>query len=81
MADSDTNRRHVPARAGGITRLPWESALFAAVEKLEEDLRVCKGERAKLQAQVVDLRHRLENWHARQEAWRRERAELLERLK
>ena len=77
----DTNRRHVPARAGGITRLPWESALFAAVEKLEEELRTCKGERAKLQARVVDLNRRLENWQARQEAWRRERAELLGRLK
>jgi chromosome segregation ATPase len=81
MADGDTNRRHVPARAGGITRLPWESALFAAVEKLEEELRACKGERAKLQARVVDLQHRLENWQLRQETWRRERAELLGRLK
>jgi hypothetical protein len=77
----ENSRRHVPARAGGITRLPWESALFAAVEKLEDDLRACKGERAKLQARVVALQHQLENWRLRQDAWQRERAELLAKLR
>jgi hypothetical protein len=81
MSDEGTSRRHVPAREGGLTRLPWESAIYGIVEKLEGELRTCKGERAKLQARVVELQHRLENWHLRQETWKRERAELESRLK
>ena len=77
MAEDEPSRRYVPARAGGITRFPWESALFSVVEKLEDELRACKGERAKLQARVVDLQRRLENWQLRQQAWQRERDELL----
>lgn len=64
-----------------VEKPPWESALYEAMRKQEGQLRQCKAERARLQARVVDLTHRLENWQLRREAWARERAELLQRLK
>jgi len=70
----------------GPVRLPWESALYDAVRALE--LRTADAEQErdrlilrvhKLEGQLRDCRARLENWKLRQDAWRRERAELLRR--
>ena len=63
------------------TKPPWEQAMYLQVQKLEGQLQICKAERARLQARVADLSHRNENWQLRRQAWARERAELLGRLK
>jgi chromosome segregation ATPase len=80
-----------PADRNGLTSLPWEGALFGAVRALEAQLNACRTENAQLHRDLSQLNRRLykariwardsnERWKLRQQAWRRERAELLARL-
>ena len=92
---SPADRRAVPtepAERDGLTRLPWESALYASLRALEADLDACRKENAELHLTVSQLHARLnkarawartsqENWKLRQQAWHRERNELLKTLK
>lgn len=66
---------------------PWESALYTAVAALEDRLAEARRLYAELLADLAveraktrECRGRLENWKLRQQAWQRERAELLARL-
>lgn len=80
-----------PAQRNGISNLPWEGALFAAMSALEAQLDACRKENAELLSANALLTARLykgrvwaqtqtDNWKLRQQAWHRERAELLARL-
>ena len=80
-----------PAERDGLSALPWHSALYQAVQGLEAQLDTCRKENTELHVAVSQLNARLakarhwaresnERWRLRQEAWRRERAELLARL-
>jgi hypothetical protein len=80
-----------PADRHGLSALPWEGALYSAVHGLEAQLRASRSEIAELQRTNAQLRATLakarawartsnENWKLRQQAWRRERTELLARL-
>ena len=80
-----------PAERDGFTALPWQSALYEAVRGLEAQLDACRKENAELRFAVSQLSSTLtkarawartssENWKLRQQAWHRERAELLARL-
>jgi regulator of replication initiation timing len=88
-ADRPVQAEH--AERHGLSKLPWESALFASVSELEAQLHACRKENAELQLANSQLRatltkarawarHSNENWGLRQQAWHRERAELLARL-
>lgn len=78
-------------RPAGIERngkLPWSSALLAAqkaqarrLEETEAEVIGLKVTVRTLQQRLHDARDRLENWKLRQEAWRRERAELIGKLR
>jgi chromosome segregation ATPase len=68
-------------------KMPWESALYQAVARMEDRLAEARRHYAELQAdlaveraRLAECRGRLENWKLRQQAWQRERAELLARL-
>ena len=72
---------------GGAMKMPWESALYVAVAALEDRLAEARLHYAELQADLAveraklrECRGRLENWKLRQQAWQRERQELLKRL-
>jgi len=93
MADevpSPAARRAVqtsPAERDGLAPLPWQSALYDAVRALEARLNKCRRENARLMADISQLNARLyranqarERWQLRQQAWHRERAELVARL-
>lgn len=80
-----------PAERNGLAALPWQSALYEAVRGLEAQLDACRKENTELHVAVSQLNARLnkarewargsnERWGLRQEAWHRERAELLARL-
>jgi len=80
-----------PAQRNGLSALPWEGALYAAVSALEAQLHASRSENAELRRDISQLQARLtkarawartsnENWALRQRAWRTERAELLARL-
>lgn len=80
-----------PAERNGLSALPWHSALYQAVRALEAQLDACRKENTELHITVSQLSARLtkarhwaresnERWRLRQEAWHRERAELLRRL-
>jgi hypothetical protein len=75
----------------GLTRLPWETALFRNLRVLEDELDELRRERARLMAANAQLHSQLlkarawartsnQNWKLRQQAWRQERTELLQRL-
>jgi len=72
----------------GLSRLPWQSALYHQVQGLQAEIDALKAENAELKAANTKLRQavyvsrqRLENWRLRQQAWRHERAELLAKAK
>lgn len=72
----------------GMQKLPWESALYAAVREREAEIEKLRRERAELllanhrqREALRQARGRLENWKLRQAAWRRERAHLLAELR
>ena len=80
-----------PAERHGLSRLPWEGALHSAVSALEAQLLLCRQENAELRRDISQLNAQLskgrawarttaENWKLRQQAWHRERDELLARL-
>lgn len=76
-----------PASSNGSFKPPWESALYTAVAALEDRLAEARVHYAELLADLAveraktrEARGRLENWKLRQQAWNRERAELLARL-
>lgn len=80
-----------PADRNGLSPLPWQSALYAAVRALEAQLDACRKENTELRVANSQLHARLEkarewarksngNWRLRQQAWHRERDELLRRL-
>ena len=80
-----------PAERNGLSPLPWEGALYSAVSALEAQLVACRTENAELLLTVSQLNAKLskarawarttsENWKLRQQAWHRERDELLARL-
>lgn len=73
-----------PANRNGLSALPWEGALYAAVSALEAQLDASRKENLQLRAQLAHAREWARksnrNWKLRQEAWHRERAELLARL-
>lgn len=80
-------RRPAEPSRDGLTGMPWESALYDAVRALERRVNAAEAERDKLvlevhmlNQKVWDARRRLENWQLRQQAWHRERDELLRRL-
>lgn len=87
-------QRPVQTRAperDGLAPLPWQGALLSAVSAMEADLNACRAENAQLRSENTQLRARLakgriwarttaENWKLRQQAWHRERDELLARL-
>lgn len=87
---SPADRRPVqaePAERHGLTRLPWESALFETMRELEAQLNICREENVRLRLADTQLKaklrhahHLLDNWRLRREAWVRERRELLDRL-
>jgi len=70
--------------SNGPVKLPWEDALYDAVRALERRLSEAEAERDQLvmechllRKQLRACRERLQNWQLRQQAWRRERAEIL----
>jgi hypothetical protein len=73
-----------PAERNGLSTLPWDGALFAAVSALEAQLDTCRKENAQLRVQLSHAREWARksnaNWALRREAWHRERSELLARL-
>ena len=78
----------IPSPASHRTGMPWESALYDAVGRLEARAVEAERENERLIVRVHRLEHalrecrtRLENWKLRQEAWRRERGELLARIR
>lgn len=81
-------RRPTPRSSeNGPVQLPWEGALYAAVQALERRAAEAEAEQQRLflvnqglQRRLEECRGRLENWQLRQAAWRRERDELLQRL-
>lgn len=77
--------------SGGLSKLPWEGALYTALRQLEGDLADAQAQIAELRAANSQLHSQLqrartwartktENWKLRQDAWRVERRELLDRL-
>ena len=86
---SPPNGDEIPATAGRRpTKLPWEDALFEAVRKNEQRLHELEREKTELVLENHRLRRalricreRLENWKLRQNAWRRERDQLLNQLR
>lgn len=76
------------ARQNNVPRqMPWETALYDAVSKVEDRLaearRLYAEQKAELMAErakVREARRRLENWKLREAGWHAERAELLRRL-
>ena len=77
-------RQAEPVRDG---QLPWESALYDAVGRLEQRAVAAERERdemalanQQLRSKLAACRERLENWELRRQAWTRERNQLLRRL-
>ena len=67
---------------------PWKTALYVAVQAAEQRATELEADKAQLLLENHTLRNalrecrgRLENWKIRQETWRRERDELLRRLR
>lgn len=59
---------------------PWEGALYEAMRRMEQQLRDCKADRARLQARLVDRERRLELGRERYRVLRNERDQLLRQL-
>lgn len=86
MTDVPSPAGKPPPSPNGSMRLPWEGALYSAVSALEKRAEEAERERDemvlvnhKLRKDLYACRERLDNWKLRQEAWHRERAELLRR--
>jgi len=83
---SPASRRPVePAsRVSGPTQPPWAEALLGAVrarlERVERENAELHHVVAQLNARLYRANQARERWLLRQQAWHRERAELLERL-
>lgn len=86
--DQAGERRQAEPSSREMGRPPWDVALLANVRALEGRLAEAEAERSELllanhqlSTKLRVCRERLENWKLRQQAWGRERDELLAQLK
>jgi len=71
----------VPSPAGSrLAKPPWQDALFAAVDAKARENAELRATIAQLNARLYRANEARERWKLRQQAWHRERAELLARI-